>query len=152
MEGYYPLYINLRNKKILVVGAGKVAFRKINTLIKYCNCVKIITRELKDARINNFKEVDIEIRDLDIEKDLNGVFMVITATDDTAYNDFLCSKCLEMGILCNNASSKYHLDVRMPAYLEYEEFQIGISARGNVLKSKALRDDLKNILKNGRKK
>lgn len=41
-----PIMINLQNKKIVVIGGGKIAYSKVKTLIKYNPKIKVISKEL----------------------------------------------------------------------------------------------------------
>ena len=45
---FFPVSIDLNNKNILVIGAGKIALRKVKTLLDYnCN-ITIITKEISE--------------------------------------------------------------------------------------------------------
>ena len=44
-KNFFPLFIDLKNKNILVIGAGKIAFRKVETLLKYSAKITIITKD-----------------------------------------------------------------------------------------------------------
>ena len=46
-KNFFPLFIDLKNKNILVIGAGKIAFRKVETLLKYSAKITIITKDIK---------------------------------------------------------------------------------------------------------
>ena len=47
---FFPVSIDLNNKNVLVIGAGKIALRKIETLLNYnCN-ITIITKEVLEEK------------------------------------------------------------------------------------------------------
>ena len=86
---FFPVSIDLNNKNALVIGAGKIALRKIETLLNYnCN-INVITKEIlekkfleleKNNKIKIFKNQEFE------EKFLENIFLVITATDNEILN------------------------------------------------------------------
>lgn len=132
MKDYFPLFISLKNKKILVVGGGKVAERKIKNLIKYSPQIKIVS---EDITVGLKKLVDkglIEWRKkLFEEKDLeDSSFLVITATDKKDLNDYIHRLCEDKNILVNNASGIGR--VIFPAIVDEGDISIAISTSGSV--------------------
>jgi len=101
---YYPLYVNLRGKRCLVVGAGQVGRRKIATLAA-CGPdeVLVLDRDPPAAVVEELAarpEVVFERRGF-APADLDGRFLVIAATDDEALNWAISRECAARGILCN---------------------------------------------------
>ena len=53
---FFPVSIDLNNKNVLVIGAGNIAYRKIETLLKYnCN-IKVITKDISEKNILSLYE------------------------------------------------------------------------------------------------
>lgn len=146
-NNFFPLFINLRNKNALVIGAGKIAFRKVETLLKYGAKVTVITKEIKEEKFFNLKNIDIKIGEFN-ETLLENRFIVVAATDNSEFNRYIYELCNSKNILVNNITSKEEMNCRFASILETEEYQIAISANGNPTKSKALKNKLKNILEN----
>lgn len=146
-NNFFPLFINLRNKNALVIGAGKIAFRKVETLLKYGAKVTVITKEIKEEKFFNLKNIDIKIGEFN-ETLLENRFIVVAATDNPEFNRYIYELCNSKNILVNNITSKEEMNCRFASILETEEYQIAISANGNPTKSKALKNKLKNILEN----
>lgn len=87
-ESYYPLFVNLRGKKVVVVGGGKVAERKILSLLKACADVTVIspriTKKIENERCKgNLKLINRQYR----KGDLDNAFLVIAATDCPVTNE-----------------------------------------------------------------
>lgn len=143
-NNFFPLFINLRNKNALVIGAGKIAFRKVETLLKYGAKVTVITKEIKEEKFFNLKNIDIKIGEFN-ETLLENRFIVVAATDNPNFNRYIYELCNSKNILVNNITSKEEMNCRFASILETEEYQIAISANGNPTKSKALKNKLKNL-------
>lgn len=143
---FFPLFVNLAGKEALVIGAGKIAIRKVESLLQYGAKVTVITREIKEEKFFNLKDIDIKIGEFD-ETLLENKFIVVAATDNPEFNRYIYELCNSKNILVNNITSKEDMNCRFASILETEEYQIGISAKGNPVKSKALKNRLKEILK-----
>lgn len=144
-NNFFPLFIDLRNKTALVIGAGKIAFRKVETLLKYGAKVTVITKEIKEEKFFNLKNIDIKIGEFN-ETLLENRFIVVAATDNPDFNRYIYELCNSKNLLVNNITSKEEMNCRFASILETEEYQIAISANGNPTKSKALKNKLKEIL------
>ena len=141
---FMPLFVDMRGKKVLVVGAGRIAYRKIKTLLKYGASVEVITLEIAEKEIKTLG-IDIHIRPFSRE-DILDKFLVAAATDDERFNSEIVKLCNDQNILVNNMTTKTDLNCRFAASLETEEFQIAISARGYPKKSKALKEKIKDLI------
>ena len=145
---FFPVSIDLNNKNVLIIGAGKIALRKIATLLNYnCN-ITVITKEVleekfleleKNNKIKIFKNQEFE------EKFLENIFLVITATDNEILNKKISNLCISKNILVNNISSKDDMNVRFMSIYEKDDIQIAISANGNPKKAVEIKNKIKNI-------
>ena len=145
---FFPVSIDLNNKNVLVIGAGKIALRKIATLLNYnCN-ITVITKEVleekfleleKDNKIKIFKNQEFE------EKFLKNIFLVVVATDNEVLNKNISQLCMSKNILVNNVTSKDNMNVRFASIYEKDDIQIAISANGNPKKAVEIKNKIKNI-------
>ena len=146
---FFPVSIDLNNKNIVVIGAGKIALRKVETLMSYnCN-ILVITKDIleekfleleKNNKIKILKNQEFE------EKFLENIFLVITATDDETLNKKISQLCMNKNILVNNITSKDDMNVRFASIYEKDDVQIAISASGNPKKAIEIKNKIKNIL------
>jgi len=84
---YYPVFIDLNNRKAVVVGGGRVAERKVRSLLKAGAVVEVVspalTAGLKKLRgLKNITHKKMEYR----KGHLKGAFIVIAATSSVAVN------------------------------------------------------------------
>ena len=145
---FFPVSINLNNKNILVIGAGKIALRKTETLLNYnCN-INVITKDIleekfleleKSNKIKILKNQEFE------EKFLQDIFLVIAATDNEVLNKNISQLCINKNILVNNITSKDDMNVRFASIYEKDDIQIAISANANPKKAVEIKNKIKNI-------
>ena len=145
---FFPVSIDLNNKNILVIGAGKIALRKVETLMSYnCN-ILVITKDIleekfleleKSNKIKILKNQEFE------EKFLENFFLVIAATDNEVLNKNISQLCINKNILVNNITSKDDMNVRFASIYEKDDIQIAISANGNPKKAIEIKNKIKNI-------
>ena len=145
-KSYFPVFLDLNDKECLIVGAGNIALRKAKTLLEYGAKVKIISIDIKDEFYN--LPVEIEKREFRKE-DLQGIFLVVTGTDNETLNSGIVKICNEKYILVNNITSKIDMSVRFGAVICDDEYTIGISANGNPKKAIKIKEKIKDTLKNG---
>jgi len=84
---YYPAFLNLQGKKVVVVGGGKVAERKVLTLLRAGAVVTVIS-PLLTKRLHKAKEAGhmSHLSRTYRKGDLKDSFMVIAATDTPEVN------------------------------------------------------------------
>ena len=150
---WFPLFVNLKNKKVLVIGGGKVAFKKISKIMEYEADITVIAEnipeekllELKNLKIENNRK--IENNKDEIEKLVEEYFLVITATDNEELNENIAEICDSKGILINNVSSKTKMNSMFGGIVKNDEFQIAISTSGkNCKRSRAMKSEIQKIL------
>lgn len=145
---FFPVSIDLNNKNILVIGAGKIALRKVETLMSYnCN-ILVITKDIleekfleleKNNKIKILKNQEFE------EKFLKNIFLVIAATNNEVLNKNISQLCMNKNILVNNITSKNDMNVRFASIYEKDDIQIAISASGNPKKAVEIKNKIKDI-------
>ncbi|WP_320047670.1 bifunctional precorrin-2 dehydrogenase/sirohydrochlorin ferrochelatase [uncultured Ilyobacter sp.] len=144
-HNFFPLFIDLNEKRCLVIGAGNIACRKIKTLLKYGAKVEVITKYVAEDEILGLQDVKISTRDF-IEEDLKNVFLVVAATSNSDFNKYIYEICNEKNILVNNMTSKVEMNARFAAIYESEMVQVAVSSKGYPKKSLEIRDSIKKLL------
>ena len=145
---FFPVSIGLNNKNVLIIGAGKIALRKTETLLNYnCN-ITVITKEVLEEKfleLENNNKIKIFKNQEFEEKFLENIFLVITATDNEILNKEISQLCMSKNILVNNVTSKDDMNVRFMSIYEKDDIQIAISANGNPKKAVEIKNKIKNI-------
>ena len=145
---FFPVSIDLNNKNILVIGAGKIALRKVETLMSYnCNIV-VITKDILEEKfleLEKSNKIKILKNQKFEEKFLQDIFLVIAATNNEVLNKNISQLCMNKNILVNNITSKDDMNVRFASIYEKDDIQIAISANGNPKKAVEIKNKIKDI-------
>ncbi|MFH1078692.1 MAG: bifunctional precorrin-2 dehydrogenase/sirohydrochlorin ferrochelatase [Pseudomonadota bacterium] len=157
MKKYYPVSLDLTDKKCVVVGGGAVAERKAERLIECGAHVAIVSRTLTPLLEGRKKANTIEHIDTDYEKQtLNGAFMVIGATDRDDVNAQVSQDARSLGMLVNIVDDPDRCNFILPSLLQQGDLSIAVSTGGkSPALARKIREDLqqhygpeyKNLLK-----
>lgn len=149
MKKYFPIFIDLEKKDILVIGGGKIAYRKVKTLLSYGARIEVVAPEIRDEKFYALieeKSIKLTYRKFK-ESDIHGRFLIIAATNDKELN----KKIYELGdsenILVNNITTKEDLNTRFCAVHRGEDFQVAISTdEGNPKRALELKKQVEKNL------
>ena len=108
---YFPLFVDLSGKKILIVGAGSIALRRAETLAPF-GAELIVTAPEGRPEMETLAAVWNRRRFQ--EEDLEGAVLVLAATDDEAVNSLVAELCRERGTPVNSCSDKTQCDFYFP--------------------------------------
>lgn len=128
MAKYYPILLNIQDKKCLVVGGGNVAWRKVCSLKDAGARVTVVSPEFCPEME---KETGIErIQQKYEEGFLNGVLVVVASTDDEEVNKKVYYDAVKMGILVNVVDRPEFCSFIVPATIMRGDLSISISTGG----------------------
>ncbi|HTT82643.1 MAG TPA: bifunctional precorrin-2 dehydrogenase/sirohydrochlorin ferrochelatase, partial [Rhizomicrobium sp.] len=127
----FPAFIKLARRRCLVVGAGRVALEKIPSLLAAEADVRVIApRVHKEIHaLANSGRIALAER-VWSPGDLDGIFLVIAATDDPAVNAAVYDAAVERNILCNSVDDPPHCDFYFGSVVSRGDLQIAISTAG----------------------
>jgi precorrin-2 dehydrogenase / sirohydrochlorin ferrochelatase len=128
---YYPIYLDLKGRDVLVVGGGAVAEGKALQLLEAGARVTVVSPQLTEAlRAAADRREIIHLDGSFAEGDLNGAFLAIGATDDRKVNEKVARAARERGTLCNVVDQPDLCDFITPALVTRGELQISVSTGG----------------------
>ena len=134
---YFPMFIDIEGKHILVVGAGKIALRRVQTLLQFRARIKVIEKEIPKEQKEAFhllvSEGKIVLEEKAFEEsDLTeALFLVLAATNVKKLNHEICMLCRKRKILANTATDRTDCDFYFPAVAVQEELVVGITGDGS---------------------
>ena len=128
---YFPMFIDLTDKKILVAGGGTIALRRIRTLLKFRADIRVIAPELCEelAQLESEGKISAERREYRTS-DIDGVYIVLAATDDHEVNRRIWEECRAAGVTVNVADDRSLCDFYFPSIVMTEDTVIGINCGG----------------------
>ena len=126
-----PIFLNLEDRRCLLVGAGTVALDKIGSLLKTGVRLRVVAPEAK-AEVRQFAaEGTLEWIAREFEPaDLDGNHLVIAATDSPEVNTAVYQAALERGIFCNSVDDIPNCDFFFGSVVTRGKLQIAISTAG----------------------
>ena len=125
---YFPMFFNISKEKTVVIGGGKIAKRRIDTLSRFTDNLTVIAPEI-DEEILKIKNIKILKKKYE-KDDIKDAKIVFAATNDENVNDTVYCDCKELGILVNVASDRTKSDFYFPGIAQKDFLIAGISASG----------------------
>lgn len=143
---YYPMFVSLEGQACLVVGAGQVGLRKIETLAD-CGAASILVVDKNPpdaALLALLARTGLSFAQRDFEQnDLDGIFLAIASTSSPAVNQRISDLCRERGVLCNIVDQPEACSFIVPATVCRGDLTLAISTGGqSPALAKRIRKDL----------
>jgi precorrin-2 dehydrogenase/sirohydrochlorin ferrochelatase len=144
---YYPLFLDITDKRCVVVGGGDVAERKAGRLLDFGASVVVVAKTLTPGLETLKKEGRINHIDADYDKAvIDHAFLVIGATDRDDVNAKISRDGREKGILVNIVDDPDKCDFVLPSLLKQGDLLIAISTGGkSPALAKKLREEMEQI-------
>lgn len=147
-SSYFPVFIDLSERKIVVAGGGRIALRRIRTLLQFTEMVTLVSPEAlpelealaEEGRIVWIREA--YRRELILDAD-----MVLACTDNPAVNDEIYGVCRCLGIPVNVCSDRRKCDFYFPGVVKKENVVVGVTAGGtDHRKAREIRERIRELL------
>lgn len=147
----FPLFIKMDKRKVIVIGGGAVALRKVRVLMEYGADIQVIADEMCEALRNYSREGRISCLEGKLSEESLGVldpaFLVICASDDREVNRMAADYCRKRHILADCADPGDISDCVFPSVVRRENVVIGISTSGGVpALSRHLREKISSVI------
>jgi siroheme synthase-like protein len=141
---HYPVFLDLKDRPVLVVGAGKVALRKARGLLEAGARVTVVSPECEAE----FEELPVRmVRRRFRASDFGNAVLVFAATDDRLTNHRIAIAAKGKGVFANIADSAEECGFLVPARVNRGDVQIAVSTGGASPRISAeLRKKLEEVL------
>ena len=125
---FFPFFIDIKDRKILIVGGGNVALRKAEKLLPFDAEITVVAPSIcyGFSELAGVRLVRRDFRD----SDLYNVFAVIAATDDRVLNSHIYELCTQLGVLVNTVDDPENCGFYFPAVVTKKNVTVGISTGG----------------------
>ena len=144
--------LNLQDKKVVVVGAGKESLKRINSLLNQKCQITVISEEVSKSIQNLSKKKLIELKKQKLE---NANFLsqekpdlVITTTDDKKLNQKIINRAKKSKIIVYSSDNPDSSDFSNPAIVDFEKIvQVAIFTGGkSPIMSKKIKEQVEKTL------
>ncbi|MCG8582334.1 MAG: bifunctional precorrin-2 dehydrogenase/sirohydrochlorin ferrochelatase [Bacteroidales bacterium] len=145
---FLPININIENETILIIGGGKVAIHKIESLERFTKRIKIIAKEVvPEIRERSF----IEIVEKNYESDdLNGHLLVYAATNNRRLNTQIRNDGYHKRCIVNVVDKPENCDFVSPAIFKQDKMTVAVGSNGeNVFAAIHWRNQIRELAEKG---
>ena len=100
----YPIFLELKDRKVVIIGAGSIAIRKLQSLLGTGARLVIVAERFTDVLTTLCKGTKAElIQDRYSKNYLTDASLAIAATNDLQLNEQIYKDCQKLQVLCNVA-------------------------------------------------
>ncbi|CUR61998.1 Uroporphyrinogen-III C-methyltransferase [metagenome] len=138
----------LTGRKVVVVGGGHVAQRRVPAFLAAGAAVTVVSPEVTPAIEGLSGELALVLRDF-TESDLDGAWYVVAATDDADVNARVVAAAEARHTFCVRADDALGGTAWTPAVGHHGSVTVGVLGNREPRKSAALRDDIVTALRDG---
>ncbi len=144
----YPSGLRLAGRRVVVVGGGNVAQRRVPVLIASGADVVVVSPHVTPAIEGLASEITIELREF-VESDLEAAWYVIAATDDAEVNERVSAAAEQRRIFCVRSDDATHASAWTPATGRHNGVTVAVLGNREPRKSAAIRDEILLALREG---
>ena len=151
-ENAYLIGLRLVGKKVVVIGGGTVAQRRVPVLISHGADVHVVARAATpavEALAEQQPGITLSLRDYR-DGDLDGAWYAIAATDDPQVNFDVVAEAERRRIFCVRADAGREGTAVTPASFDYRGLMVGVLAGGEHRRSAAVRSAIREAFAQGR--
>ena len=128
---HYPIFLDLKNRPVTVIGGGRVAERKVGTLLKAGAEITVISPDFTPMLIRCGEDHEIKrIQRVYREGDLQNAELVFSATNQPKVNIAVAAEAKSRKIWINVADRSATCDFLVPAIFVDEGFTIAVGSGG----------------------
>lgn len=147
---FYPVGLSIENKKIVVVGGGKIAERRVKKLLPYKSDISLVSPDLTDylQKLAERKKIGYSGKKYSAS-DIKNAFLVFAATNDGTVNKKIVNDAKKHNIPVNVCDKTELCDFIVPAAVKKKGLLITVSSNGkNPKLSKRFKEVLENEFAN----
>ena len=128
---YYPIFLDIEQRKVVVVGGGSVAERKVRNLLEYGAEVFVIAQKLTSSLRQLVEKGTVSVLGRKFKAShLDGAFLAVAATTDALLNRKVAEEARKRGVLVNAVDQPEECDFIVPSIFRRGDLLIAISTSG----------------------
>lgn len=131
MTAFYPAFLDLRGRRVVVVGGGAVAEQKVRGVLAAGARVTVVSPETTPGLADLAARASVAIHRRPYQAgDLAGAWLAIAATDDRAVNAAIWAEAERRGVLLNAVDDRDHCSFIAPAIHREGDITVAVSTAG----------------------
>ena len=128
---FFPMYMNMENLKVLLVGGGYIATEKLEKLVDFTKEITVITSEVSLEADRLIKDHCLTLYQRAYRSgDIEGFDIVIVATDTVELHKAIYEESRGSRILVNSVDNTDYCDFIFPSYVQKGDLTIAFSTGG----------------------
>ena len=145
---YYPVFLDIAGKPVVVIGGGNIAHVKVAGLLKAGAEVTVVSPELNEEMAALSAEGRFRHHQRDYEPgDLEGYTLAFVATDDRSVNATVADEGKERKVWVNAVDDPPYCDFIMPGIAQKGDLIIAISTSGrSPAMARKMREEIEEFL------
>jgi precorrin-2 dehydrogenase/sirohydrochlorin ferrochelatase len=129
---YFPAFIQLKGKKVLLLGGGTVAFKKLLNLLDFTKEIFVVAKEFDVSMRALLEKEQISFEQRAYRKNESRSFdIVVVAVDDLSLQKEVYNQTRNSQTLCNCVDLLEYCDFIFPAYIKQDDLILAISTSGS---------------------
>ena len=131
MGALFPLFVDLSEKRVVFVGGGTIALRRVRTLLPFAGEIVVYAPEFTPELERFANDGIIQLVYAEYSPSvLDGADIAFICTNSNEVNDEAWAECKRRGILVNVCSDRFKCDFYFPGVVQSEGMVVGVSAGG----------------------
>lgn len=127
----YPIFLELGDRRVVLIGGGTVALRKAQALLAAGARLVVVAERINDMLAALCRDSDAELVKAPYSKSyLSGALLAVAATNNHQLNKQIYQDCQELEVLCNVVDVPELCDFYVPAVVKRGNLQIAVSTEG----------------------
>ena len=146
---FYPINLKIDDMKIVIIGGGKVAYRKCMNFLAFNKKVLVVSKEF----VKEFEEIKEQVEIVKgayNEKYIKDAFVVVAATNNKEVNHQIGTYCRQHNKLVNVVDDKDLSNFTVPSFVKRGDLLLSVSTGGKSPSlSRKIRKDLEEVYDDG---
>ena len=151
---FFPLFVDMTGRRVLVVGGGGIAERRIKALVRFGADITLLSPEATEeleklAALGAISWVCREYAFGDAER--MAPFLIVAVTDCRDVNHAVRQEAAALGVLAIIADSRGECSCWFPALAEDERYIVGlVSKAGDHAAARKMAEKIREVLSESR--
>ncbi|WP_457746118.1 precorrin-2 dehydrogenase/sirohydrochlorin ferrochelatase family protein [Sulfurimonas sp.] len=128
---YFPAFLKLDNRKILIVGGGHIAYEKLEHLLDFTKDIYLIAENFSEDMLTKMNSKNLQYETRAYSKgDIKDFAIVVVAVDDISLQGAIFKESKSYNCLCNAVDATEYCDFIFPSYIKKGDLTVAVSTSG----------------------